>query len=139
MKAELERSFKTLPAPTTSASLTAAVLLRIAHARERAARVRAGMFGFATVLSLCALVPAVRFILSEAARSPFLSYLSLIVSDFGGALSAWRELFFALAESAPWGGIAATTALVLVFLISLRAALRQLPASFSGPAGMAAR
>ncbi|MEI7720315.1 MAG: hypothetical protein WCI89_03885 [bacterium] len=82
--------------------LCSLVLLRIAHARRSAARVRTFLLGVVALGFGTALVPIVHYTMTELYASGFYEYLSLLFSDNRFVFSsAFRELAFSLVESLP--------------------------------------
>ncbi len=76
-----------------------AILVRIAHERQRAARLRLAAFGTITFVSILMLIPAVQYALSEFYISGFYEYASLFFDGFSRGY--WKELLYSLADSLP--------------------------------------
>lgn len=91
-------------------------------AREKRGRARRGFaIGIACSLASAAgIVPAFRYLASEAARTGFSEYLSLFVSNSGAVVQYWQTFAAVLAETLPALAVAATLALLGVFLAGVR-------------------
>ncbi len=100
------------------------IMVRIVRIRTFRRRVRAISFGTLGVAALVAIVPAWRELSAEAARSGFLQYASMALSDPAFAVTAWKDFLIVLAESIPAFGIAALAASILTFGASVRSFAR---------------
>jgi hypothetical protein len=114
------------PPPT----LLPTVLVAIARAQRRAARIR--LAWFASALTSCAilLVPAVNYFLNELYASGFYDYLSLFF-DQSVAADYWRVLSLSLIESLPSLAILLLSAVVSGFVWSTIRTVRTLPHALS--------
>lgn len=93
--------------------LYAAVLARIALARQQQARMKTLWLGISSFFFGVALVPAMHYAAQEFYTSGFYDYSSLLFSDRSVISSAWREFALSLIESIP------SFALLLLFTLSI--------------------
>lgn len=77
-------------------------------------------------VSALALIPVGISLVNAFAVSHFGSYLSLVFSDTGMALSYWKEIAVSLLESVPAVALTMTLALTGVLLWSMRIAIQSL-------------
>lgn len=85
----------------TPHGLYAAVLARIVLARQRQARMKTLWLGISSFVCGLAFVPALGYAGQELYSSGFYAYTSLLFSDGGFVISAWREVGLSLIESLP--------------------------------------
>ncbi|HEY5383157.1 MAG TPA: hypothetical protein VIJ88_01215 [Candidatus Paceibacterota bacterium] len=98
------------------AGLYQAVLERIAYAKRRSARVRAGFFSALAICSGAALVPAMQYAAGQFYASGFYDYLTLIFSDRSLVLTYWQQFSLSLVESLP--SLALLLLLPIIFLLA---------------------
>ena len=127
----MDNTFKTLflkaKEPEFPASLHAHIMEAVRAAAIRQARLRAAAWSAVAFLSGAGLVPVFAYVMQMFAHSGFFQYFSLVFSDGGTVLSLWQEFAVLLSETFPFAQAAAFLALVIVCLVSLRAAARSLP------------
>ena len=99
------------------------ILARIENEKRRMAKIRLIYSGVAGGVSIVALVPMVKFFISDFLQSGFWNYFSLIFSDSGAVLSYWKELGLSLLESLPVLSSAVVLVLVLILLMVGRSAI----------------
>jgi hypothetical protein len=97
-----------------------AIMLRIEHRHRRRLYVRVALVGSLMLAAAAALVPAWNFLASEAARSGFAAFVSLVFSDFSVVLTYWNDFALSLLDSLPVYGFVAVLGSLLVFGISIR-------------------
>jgi hypothetical protein len=78
-----------------------ATLARVAEARIRLARIRAGLSACIALASFAVLVPVVQYTAEQLYASGFYDYASLFMSDRGLVFTYWREFGLSLVESLP--------------------------------------
>jgi hypothetical protein len=124
-----ERLFLQLPKTHAPSTLYASTLTRIAHAQERALRVRFTIYSFLCVLFVALLFPAISYTHSQLTASGFFEYLSFAFSDGGSLFTYWQEFAVTLLEALPILGIT----LILFALFGLLNALRLLTKNIPSP------
>lgn len=70
-------------------------------------------------VSIFAFIPAIKYFISEIARSGFSEYISLLFSDTGAIAIYWKEFGLVLLESMPIFAIACVLAVIFTLLVSL--------------------
>lgn len=120
-----------LPDTPLPAGLKARILVRIRAATERTARMYRRVFATLAALSAIAFIPTGMYAMQEFSQSAFFSYLSLLFTDSGAALSNWRVFSLSLLESIPVASLVVGLSVILVFLISVRAFTRYAGRSLS--------
>jgi hypothetical protein len=96
---------------------------------ERIARLKLWGFSVVGFISLAALVPTVRILSDDLAQSGFFDYFSLLAVGFSfnsSVFSYWRELGLSLLESLPALIILFLLALIFIFFLSFKYAIRQI-------------
>ncbi len=104
---------------SSPAGLERAVLARLNREQKRQAKIQLVIFALVDILALSGLVASVIYLSSLFAKSGFIQYLSLIVSDGGLLFSYWRELVLSLAESLPVLGLIAFLFIITVLVWSI--------------------
>ena len=99
------------------------VLTGVARERQRLARIRFAISGFAFLGSVGLLSFATSYAYSAFTTSSFLQSLDLLVSDTDVAALFWREFALSLVESFPVVATAMLLAAFFVLLLSLRSTL----------------
>jgi len=84
------------------------------------------IFFFIGIFSLAGLVPMVKILFSDFAKSGFYEYISLAFSDSGLIMSNLKEYVFSLVESLPMVSIILSFSLIFVFFMSLRYTTKQI-------------
>ena len=107
------------------------VMERIALARQRAARIRTGLFGILAVVSGIALVPASQYAAEQFYASGFYDYLSLIISDRGFVFTYWQQFSFSLLESLPSLALLLLLPIAFALVYSLRRVVQTSRVAFS--------
>ena len=107
-----------------------AVLSRIALARRRAARLRLAALGSGLLISGTLVVSSIGYAINEFYASGFYEYLSLFFSDRSIVFAHWKEISLSLAEALPSIAILMCMAFSVVFIWSLRHAVRNARLSF---------
>lgn len=79
--------------------------------------------GFASFVGL---VPVFKILLNDLTQSGFYEYASLVFSDTGLVLSAWKELAFSLVESLPIMSIIFTLSLLFTIFLSMKYVVKQI-------------
>ncbi len=77
------------------------------------------------VVSLAALVYALKDLINQFSQSGFYSYISLVLSDTGSISSIWKEYVLSLASSLPVASLTISLVVIAVFLVSARSTIRQ--------------
>ncbi len=116
--------YKCLHIIEPGAGIYQAILTRIAYARQRSARVRAGLFSALAVLSGAALVPALRYAAGQFYASGFYDYVTLIFSDRSLVLMYWRQFSLSLVESLPSLALLLLLPLIFLLVYSIRRAVQ---------------
>lgn len=106
------------------------VLARIEVAHRRAAGFRLAALGAVIAISGFSLFSAISYALNEFYTSGFYDFLSLFFSDSSVALAHWQEISLSLAESLPSLAILLLLSIGVVFLWSLRHAVRDVKVIF---------
>lgn len=104
------------------------VMGRIAKRRLVAARAWAAFHAALIASAAAMLMPALSYLSQRAYQSGFSEYASLAFSDWHFVASSWGSFLLTLAESAPIASSAAVTAIILIFLYSLRGEARDVVA-----------
>src|SRR3989344_5547861 len=111
--------------------LLKAVLSRIALARPRRAPPPGGApLGSGLLISGTLVVSSIGYAVDEFYASGFYEYLSLFFSDRSIVFAHWKEISLSLAEALPSIAILMCMAFSVVFLWSLRHAVRNARLSF---------
>jgi len=110
-------------------NLSQNIWLAIMKREKHNMRIKLWIFTLAGIASLAGLVPAFKILSGDLVQSGFYEYFSLIFSDSGSVLSAWREFMFSLIESLPILSVIFTLSLVFVFFLSLRYMMKQIDKS----------
>ncbi len=121
----------TLACVDAPAGLYAAVMLRIATARRRAAQLHALLFGLCTVLFAALLIPVLHYTTEQLYASGFYEYLSFIASDRSLAFTYWREFSLSLIESLPSIALLLLLPIVAALLWSLSRLVRNVRSAFT--------
>lgn len=109
------------------------ILLRIDTLRRRAARIRLALLGGTTLASLGALFPTFSYLSTEAARSGFTQYLSLLRTDSDIFLLNSKELLLSLSETMPLSAMTLLLSLIFLLLWSLPRISRYAHVAFETP------
>lgn len=104
--------------------LAAAIWNHLAARINRRRVVAIWSFSIMGVAALAVLVPVLKTLFSELSKSGFYDYASLLFSG-SGIVSYWKDFMASLADSLPTVSIFYTLGLVLIFIISVKYALRQ--------------
>lgn len=94
--------------------------------QKRINKLKLFFFSILGTLSVLGFVPLSSRLLSDLARSGFYEYSSLIFSDGGLVIFFWREFVYSLTESIPIVSLTLSVALVFIFVLSLRYAMKQI-------------
>lgn len=113
--------------PEFPESLHGRIMSRIRMVAVRKARIQAIVSSGTAFVSGAALVPAFGYAMQVFAHSGFFQYFSLAFSDGGTVLSLWQDFAVLLGETFPFAQAALFFALVVVCLVSVRAAFRSVP------------
>lgn len=113
-----------------STRLLGKILSHIEDTKIRKARMHLFFTGLASLASFAAIFPALNYFTEEFSQSGFYGYLSLIFSDGGILIASWKEFSLALAESMPVLGTIAILSVVLVLLVSVQLALKNMKTAF---------
>lgn len=108
------------------------IIMRIALAKQRGARVRTALFGALALLSGAALVPALQYTAEQFYASGFYDYLTLIFSDRGFVLAYWRQFGLSLFESLPSLALLLLLPIVLALGYSLYRVVQTGRVAFTG-------
>jgi hypothetical protein len=100
------------------------ILNRINKRMVYSARLRFGVFAGLLIASAVMIVPAARYFISEFYNSGFYSYISVILSDGGLAMTFWEDFCFVLADSFPIMAAASVLAALFVILGSVVSLVR---------------
>ena len=88
-------------------------------------RIKLYLFSFLGLISLVGFIPAIKMLLSDFTQSGFYEYSSLLFSK-GALFSAGKELILSVVESLPTLSILLPLALIFIFIMSLRYAMKQI-------------
>jgi len=103
-----------------SKELLPRILKRI-HKEERVLVLKKIIISSAVFLgSLAGLIPSVKILLSDFSRSGFLSFFSLMFSDFSTIAKYWQSFAMILLETLPVISLALFLAVLLTFLQSIK-------------------
>ena len=130
MRQTFETLFLKAKEPEFPVSLHARIMEEVRSAAIRQARFRASAWSIAAFLSGAGLVPVFAYVMQVFAHSGFFQYFSLVFSDGGAVLSLWQDFAVLLSETFPFAQVAVFLALVVVCLVSLRAAFHSIPLAF---------
>jgi hypothetical protein len=125
----MEKPHFIIPHVVPQNTLFERIVMAIYEKQERMRLWRVRVFAGTVVLSVAALIPIVASLISALHSSNFGAYFSLIFSDSGVFLSAWKDIGVSLAESLPAITMAATLALLGILLWSLRSMIRSMSQS----------
>lgn len=89
------------------------IMDKIRLEQRKLAMRKAALFSFTFLASLIALFPAFKMLNSDMANSGFLSFSSLIFSDFSTVMIYWRNFGMAVLETLPAMSFAIFLAVVL--------------------------
>lgn len=120
MATNYNKIFSSLNEQSVPQNLSGDILISINKQIRKSAQINFVLFSFLSVFSLIALIPALKYFISELYESGFQQYLSLIFSDGLVLLNYWKEFSLLLAESIPLISIA----LVLTFLLTLLSSIK---------------
>ncbi len=81
---------------------------------------RLTIFSIGLIGSIAAFIPVFKMVQLEISNSGFLQFFSLLFSDFGTVAAYWQSFVLSLLETLPVMSVAALSAVVFVFLCSLR-------------------
>lgn len=110
------------------------VMSRIERERRlRALRRRLVIFGFGAVFSLVVFIPLFDMARTALAESGFITFFSLIFSDFGTVLALWKDYLYSLLETIPVLEISMLLAAAFIFFGSLRFFFRDIKKFISLP------
>ncbi len=127
----MDHTFKTIfleaKEPEFPAYLHEQIMRRVRRVAVRQARIRAAVSSGIAFASGVLSVPVFGYLVQLLTHSGFFQYFSLVFSDGGTVLSVWQEFAVLLSETFPFAQAAAFFVLIVVCLISLRAAFRSLP------------
>ncbi len=90
------------------------------------ARVKLWTFSAIGAFALMGLVPALKMLASDLKQSGFYEYLSLVFSNSGSIVMYWKDFLSLLAESLPTVSIVSSLALVLIFFLALKYAMKEI-------------
>ena len=93
---------------------------------KRLAYFKLTSFSLVSLLSLAGFIPMFKILANNFTQSGFYEYLSLAFSRGGLFSSFWKDFIYTLAESLPTMSIVLSLALIFVFLLSLRYAIKQI-------------
>ncbi|MBU6427024.1 hypothetical protein KGQ27_02170 [Patescibacteria group bacterium] len=127
-KESYSKIFESYSADGARDRIISAVFVRIATARRRQAIFSTVTFGVLAIAASVSFIPAIDYLLGAASHSGFTQYISLLSTDGLVVLQYWKELAMSIIESAPIAESALLTAIVLIFVYSVRS----LVASFDG-------
>ena len=96
------------------------VMARIEKARHREMQSRALIYGVFVIGAIALFKPAWDLFMSDAGKSGFFQYVSLITSGGMIVLQTWKDLALSLTESFPVVEISLLVGIVLLFAYSAR-------------------
>ncbi len=123
MEQNYHQLFSHLKTAEPPAGLLPKVLKRLEKEAARSAARARRQLALASLLllsSLVALVPIFRAAYADLSASGFLSYLSLLFSDFSIVVSSWQSFAFSLLETIPVVSLTLLLAVTFIFLFALR-------------------
>ncbi|MFZ1075087.1 MAG: hypothetical protein WAN50_01805 [Minisyncoccia bacterium] len=109
--------------------LVPAILVRIARARQNAARLRMAAFGTVALVSLVTLVPVFQYAATEFSTSGFVQYASLFFDSFSRGY--WQEILYSLGDSLPSFALLLLAAIISIGASSLWYASRNARIAFT--------
>ena len=111
------------------AGLFSAVIVRIAQARRRAARLQFAAFGTLGFVSAVMLIPAFQYAAAEFSTSGFYEYASLFFDSISRGY--WQEILYSLNSSLPSFALLLLIAVIATGIWSLSRALRSVRTAFT--------
>lgn len=108
--------------------LYARILERVAFARVRAARIRAGLLAGLSAVCALAYIPTIQYAIQEFHDSGFANYASLFFDATGR--NYWKEILYSLAESLPSLAILLILAVGVALVWSLYRTVRNVRVGF---------
>ena len=94
--------------------------------KQKIAKLKLWVFSSVSAISLVGLFPMLKVLVSDFRESGFYEYLSIAFSNSNILGSSWKELTFSLAESVPTISIVLTFAVLFIFFLSFRYAIKQI-------------
>ncbi len=129
MQNDLNNALQRIARKEPSRELFARILAQVkVEERRGVIYARIGVLGTAALLSLVALVPALRELYAEFTQSGFVQFLSLLISDAGIVAVYWQDFLISLAEALPVFGVAGVAASIFVLMLSTRYLARDIRA-----------
>ncbi len=125
MNQNLTPHFSDALPPEPRAELFALVMRAIVTEKHRLAKRRLIGFSMLAILSLAAFIPAIGSLQNALIESGTAQFLSLLFSDPGIVLGAWREFSLSILDALPAFSLAAVLVTAVMLLASLKAAVRQ--------------
>ena len=116
----LNESFKSIGVPVHSVSLKNRILNKITDYQNKMARIRVTFFSFTLLLVASGMVWSASLLVSSAAETSFLNYVSLLFSDFKFVLSSGGDYAMSLLESFPAFSFGLTAGFIFLFLLVLK-------------------
>lgn len=107
-------------------ALRAGILARINRENKNRVRTRLAFFGTLAAVSFAIMILSFQYTAQGFYKSGFYQYFSLIFSDSGVILASWKEFAISLAEIIPIAEITFFLGTILVFLIFIRLALKNI-------------
>ncbi len=102
------------------------ILMRIRKEERVLVLRRTIIFSVTLMASIIEFMPAFNMLSADFSRSGFLSFFSLMFSDFSSVMPHWKNLAMILLESLPAVSLALFLAIVLVFLQSIKSLLKNI-------------
>ena len=96
------------------------VLKRVHREQRLLVLRRITIFSTTLILSLAGLIPSFKILLSDFSQSGFISFSSLMFSDFSAIMAHWQSFSMALLETLPAVSLALFLAVILVLLHSAK-------------------
>lgn len=125
-----KKLFQKLEQMEPSEKLRDGILTRIDFEKRRSAMIRLAFLGTLATASFTAMILFFQDLMREFYQYGFYQYFSLIFSDGSVVMSYWKELTLSLAESAPLIEITILLAMILVFLVSLKLAIKNIGVNY---------
>ncbi|HPS21234.1 MAG TPA: hypothetical protein PLO44_00260 [Candidatus Paceibacterota bacterium] len=107
--------------PNLSEDIWRSIVLR----QKKAAKIKLTLFSITSFVAFVGAFPIFKNLATQFAQSGFYEYLSLAFSNVSGLAGFWKELVYSIAETLPVSNILLSCAVVFIFFLSARYALKQ--------------
>lgn len=115
-----QKLFSKLEFPELPDGLLEKTMARVQKIQRRSAIRQLVIFSLTAIASMAAFIPGLQLLKADLFESGFLSFLSLLWSDYSIIMTQWQNLGLALLESLPVTSLAIIMISIFVFLQSLK-------------------